>query len=154
MIWSTFLALSYGDAEEILDQLGDFDFRYMLINKDDEGKFSRFTEWLFAWVSFGYPLMIYLFVLISMLQGPRNTLVRTEAQHELDKTLLDKVMLEVGRPMEPAVFPLMMIVSILLHLPASGNHPLRTLNLRTGISSSVTLAVCEHVYSGSMRHAT
>ncbi|KAF7777855.1 hypothetical protein Agabi119p4_3927 [Agaricus bisporus var. burnettii] len=94
VIWLNFMALSHDDAEEIVNEFEDFDFRYILVNADDNGKFARFAEWLFAC-------------------GSRNTLLHTEPQDELEEMLLEKVIREVGQRMEPAIFPMaMMSVSI------------------------------------------
>jgi len=94
-------------------------------------------------------------IFISILQGPCNILVHTEAQGELEKTLLDKATQEVDRQMQPAIFPLMMIVNICFSaMCTSSNQPFRALNLHTGISLLVTLAVRERVYSGSTKRAT
>ncbi|KAF7777662.1 hypothetical protein Agabi119p4_3734 [Agaricus bisporus var. burnettii] len=87
--WSYFMALSDDDPDlkETLNQLEDLDFRYMLVSKDDNGKFAKFTEWLFS-------------------RGPHNTLLHTEPQDELEVTLLNKVVREVGRRMEPVTLPM------------------------------------------------
>jgi hypothetical protein len=53
LLWQRFASLRHHFTAELLGQLEDFDFRYMLVSETDGGSFSSFAEWLFSWVSSG-----------------------------------------------------------------------------------------------------
>lgn len=97
--------LSHNDTQGILNQLEDFDFRYMELAGDDSGDFFSFANWLFKCVR---PTILLLRHCQphNIMQGPLNTLMRTEITNELEKMLLYKAASEEERPMEPVVFPI------------------------------------------------
>jgi hypothetical protein len=100
-LWTFLFAMGPDFNAELLGGLEDLDFRYMLVSAADTQTFSRF---LTLWVSSGY--YFTLLDLASTLQCHHTTLLHTEPQDQLEETLVAKAVSEVGRPMEPAMFPM------------------------------------------------
>jgi hypothetical protein len=64
-LWG-FFTLSPPDFIPEPGHFEDFDFRYMLVDEEDQAFFSGFASWLLSCVSAGYSLMMLLDLISSL----------------------------------------------------------------------------------------